>query len=222
MKNIEKDLLNAVYFVGQICLYVFLSILFINFIEKLNIEDSTLLNIDLIFADVLIMSILIFINRKDMKKDLKNIRTKKGSEKIVESIKIWLVGCALMIISNTFINIIVGSMATNEAANEALLIDKFSYSIISMILLAPICEEILFRYLPRKFINNNIIYILFSGVLFGFAHVFTTNGSQLLYIIPYAILGIAFARIYQKYNNIFCSITTHVLHNLLCILLIVL
>ena len=84
------------------------------------------------------------------------------------------------------------------------------------------CEEIIFRLSPSKMFNNKYVYIIFSGLMFGFAHVFLSSGIQMLYILPYTSLGIAFSSIYAKEQNILCSILMHSLHNLICILIIVL
>ena len=45
-----------------------------------------------------------------------------------------------------------------------------------------------------------------------------TNTIDYLYIIPYLGIGISFAYLYDKTNNIFSTITMHSLHNTIAII----
>ena len=48
---------------------------------------------------------------------------------------------------------------------------------------------------------------------------YITSPIDLVYLIPYSALGIAFALLYHKTNNIFSTITMHAMHNLLAVIL---
>ena len=125
-----------------------------------------------------------------------------------------------MIFTNAIINIAVGAIADNEAINRTVLSKNYIYAIVSMVLVAPICEEIIFRLAIGKFINNKYIYPIISGLVFGYAHIIGSHGLEYLYIIPYAALGISFACLYKKTNNIFSTISMHILHNLVCVIIL--
>ena len=125
-----------------------------------------------------------------------------------------------MVVLNMILNFFVHDIAINEELNRNAINTQTYYAYIAIILFAPICEEILFRLAVGKFIDNKYLFIIFSGLLFGFAHVVGTTGLQALYILPYAALGMSFATIYYKSKNILCSIMMHALHNLMCIILI--
>ena len=98
------------------------------------------------------------------------------------------------------------------------------YAIPSMVIFAPICEELIFKKSFTKTFSNKYQFIIFTGVLFGSAHLISGGLTlqNLLYIIPYSSLGIAFSYMYIKSNNIFTSITYHCIHNSLTILLLLL
>ena len=85
---------------------------------------------------------------------------------------------------------------------------------------APVCEELAFRKSIRDVINNKYLYVLASGLIFGLLHVigFISTPLDLLYLIPYSSLGIVFALLYYRTNNIFSSITIHAMHNALSVL----
>ena len=58
-------------------------------------------------------------------------------------------------------------------------------------------------------------------LLFGLAHVVGTYSGllDLLYIIPYGILGGIFMYIYTDSENIFTTITLHFIHNTILMIL---
>ena len=112
-----------------------------------------------------------------------------------------------MVISNLIINIILfdGGIATNEANNRELLTTMAIYAIPSMVIFAPICEELIFKKSFTKTFSNKYQFTIFTGVLFGSAHLISGGLTlqNLLYIIPYSSLGIVFSYMYIKSNNIF-------------------
>lgn len=139
----------------------------------------------------------------------------------------YLIGLSLMILSNFIISALItdGALAPNEEANRELILNYKTYAIINSIIIAPIIEEILFRFNFRNIYKNKNKYILFSGLLFGLFHIIINLSSikLALYIIPYSVLGMALAKIYKECdNNIWTNIFTHMIHNTLAISLILL
>ena len=118
------------------------------------------------------------------------------------------------------INEITTSIASNEAINRSVLSKNYIYAIVRMGLIGPICEEIIFRLSIGKFIDNKYLYIIVSGLVFGYMHIMGAKGIEYLYIIPYSVLGMSFAALYKKTNNILSTITMHILHNLICVILL--
>ena len=214
----EKIKSVAAWF-GVLLLYLSLNLVFSNVIDNLNIKNNLFLNLVTLGFEILITIILVIIYIKDFKNDIKDIR-KNDKEYIFNSIRIWLIGLIIMILSNAIISVIVGNIADNETANRTLLSHYYVYAIPSMIILAPICEEILFRLSLGKVFNNKIIFSIVSGLVFGYMHVVGSHGLEYLYLIPYGALGASFAYLYKKYNNIYCSIIVHMLHNLFCIIIL--
>ena len=88
------------------------------------------------------------------------------------------------------------------------------------IIYAPFVEEILFRGIIRKFINNKYLFIIVSGLLFGVAHVIDDFKSigELLYILVYGSLGCFLAAVYNKTNNIFTNMYFHFIQNTLAVI----
>ena len=149
----------------------------------------------------------------DFKKNYKNY--------IPFALKTWLIGLCVMVISNLIITFLAGGIAPNEEANRELIKNYPFYSITSVCLLAPFTEELLFRLNFKNVIKRRLPFILFTGVFFGFVHILASEHLiELLYIIPYSALGIAFAKTYYDTNNIYSSVFAHAFHNTLTILII--
>lgn len=89
------------------------------------------------------------------------------------------------------------------------------YILPAAIIYAPIVEEILFRGVLRRFIKNNIIFIIVSAFVFGILHTMGESSilNVLIMALPYASLGAYLAYVYTKTNNIFSNITSHAIFN---------
>ena len=120
-----------------------------------------------------------------------------------------------MMTSNIFLNIIfkVGG-ANNEKAVQEMIKSLPWLMLLTAGIIAPMIEELVFRKGFRNAFNNKYLFIILSGTIFGAMHIITSNNPlQILYLIPYSSLGIAFAISYEKTDTIFTPITLHVLHN---------
>ena len=166
----------------------------------------------LLISYVLLTIYFIIIYKKYLKEYIKKFKLKN----IPTILLYWILGFIFMMISNYIINylIIPNGLSNNEAGNRELLFNnKLIYSIILCIFI-PILEEITFRLEFKKNIKNKKIFLLVSSISFALLHILsTTKLIELLYIIPYLILGITFSKIYIKTDNLISSIIAHILHN---------
>lgn len=202
------------YFLVQIFIYAIL------YKDIYNTNNLILRNISTIFADLLTLFIFIIIFRKKLIPDFNEFK-KNYKELIKDNFKYWIIALIVMIISNFIINLIVGNIANNEEINRTVLMELPISSIISMVLVGPIIEELITRKVFKDVFNNKYVYILFSGLLFASLHLLaSTSFIELLYIIPYAALGCAFAKMYYDTDNLWTNIFYHSLHNLMAIIII--
>ncbi len=205
-KNKYKILVSILYVIGY-----FFSSAILNSIFAVFISDT----IYFLFSYLLLGFILFIIFRKKIVSDLDNF---KGKD-FVLGLKWWLIGFVLMMIINYIIVFLTGDIAANEEGNRTLLSNTFLASFLTMGIIAPFNEEIIFRLNIRNAFFNTKYYIITSALLFGYIHVM---GASLIYIIPYAILGAAFAIMHHKTNNIWTSVTLHMIHNIVAIIFIIL
>ena len=119
-------------------------------------------------------------------------------------------------IFNFALTILAGTIPTNQAIiNEwPLYISAFL-----AIVIAPLTEELMFRGFLKKFIKNNVLFVIASSLIFGGLHVIQADSlQQFLFIIPYSILGFAFSLNYVKTKNIVSNIVLHSMWNSIAVL----
>ena len=220
-KYLQAKIKNIFKSIGIILLLLcFNSVMFSIFnINLKSLSEKEYLIYTVLFELVLLI-IFIIIYRKTLSKNGKEY-FKNFSENFKQSFKYWLVGFIVMATSNIIITFVLKqTIAGNEELVRSYIDTSPLLMIFSTVIYAPICEELTFRKSIKDAINNKYIYILTSGLLFGFLHIvsYINTPLDLVYLIPYASLGIVFATLYYKTNNIFSTITIHAMHNALSVL----
>ncbi len=143
--------------------------------------------------------------------------------------KYYLIGYAVMVVSNILIGLFVTEAnAANEESIRNMIELHPLFTLFEVSIYAPFIEELIFRksiydiFSPyKKSKYTKYLYIIISGLIFSSLHVLgaSDNTIDYLYIIPYLGLGIAFASIYHKTENIFTTITIHMTHNTIAMIL---
>jgi len=186
----------------------------------LGIDDGILYDLVMVLSSILTLIVLVMYSKDKLKGQFENFKKDIGKNlKIV--FKTWALGFAMMIIANLIINLFMQGIAPNEEANREVLFQYPIYSIIYMCVLAPIMEEIVFRLNLKGIFKEKNAYILTSGLLFGFMHVLSGFSlANLVYLIPYSILGFTFAKIFYETDSVVGSSLAHITHNTLTVMII--
>ena len=177
----------------------------------------------------LIMATIIFIIYQNyLKKDYDDFKNNYNNY-MKDMFKFFAIFFALKIFSallTSVVGLIIGeNIGESENQNTIILISKAApiMTLLSTAILAPIVEEGIFRLSIRKVISNKYLFILLSGLIFGFMHIFPTDLSisvALTYSITYVTMGIYLAYVYTETDNIWICIMLHALNNLLSMLAI--
>ena len=219
MQKIEKKIFVVLkVFILLLLLLTFKSIFISFFPSNLN---NILKVIIFLISDLIVIGILLIVYRKTLIKDFKSY-FKDFLNNFEQSFKYYIIGLAIMIISNLIIVVFINNqIASNEESVRSLIDIVPLYMIFSVSIYAPITEELIFRKGIREIFNNKYLYIISSGIIFASMHLASENLSlnTLLYIIPYSSLGITFAYTYYKTNNIFSTIMLHSFHNTMAVIL---
>ena len=192
--------------------YIFSSIV-INYIDKSFFQDE---NIKVITNSVIMYAIgfpyLYFLLGR--KKNISENTTKKKLG-IIKIIKIFLITYALTIASNLvgrLITTIIGEIK-GEKVDDALLGYVGGVDIYVLVLAtcigAPLFEEYVFRKLIIDKLKKygEFLAIMVSGVTFGLFH---GNFNQFIYAL---VIGMVFAYVYIRTNNILHTIILHAMIN---------
>lgn len=219
MKN---KILNILKSIGIILLMLFFTSIFFSI---LNINPTKITEKEYILyltlSNIILIIIFFLIYKNTLIKDFKSY-TKNLTQNIETSIKYWLIGFIIMIVSNLIITFVLGKGLAGNEEEVRTLIDSFPlFMIFNTVIYAPLIEELTFRKSIKDAIYNKWIFVLTSGLVFGMLHIisYITTPIDLVYLIPYSALGIAFALLYHKTNNIFSTITMHAIHNLLAVII---
>lgn len=219
IEKFEKYLKSSLLGVTALLVYFVLPEIESIFFNLFNINTTNIsLNIRIAYSiilNILIMTTIILIFNKSLKKDYKDIK-KNHKAYFKNYFKYYLIGLIVMMFSNAIIGIISqGEIAGNQEAINDLFSISPIYIYFASVIFAPVVEELVFRKAIRNIIPNPILFITVSGLVFGGLHVIDTIEVwyDLLYLIPYSVPGIAFAYILYKTDNIFVSMGIHFMHN---------
>ena len=180
-------------------------------------------NIVYFSIDTLLVTSLFLLYKKEIIHDFKDF-DKNYKKYIKVAIKPYIIGILIMMISNIIINkFIINTMAYNEQLDRLVIFKYPLYSVIAMIITGPFIEEITFRLGFKKYINNKYLYYFLATFVFAFIHAYNgiKNPIELIYLIPYGSVSLAFTYILDKTNNIFTNIIIHLMHNTITIYLLV-
>lgn len=156
--------------------------------------------------------IFLFIYKDKLKNDLKNIRNDLNTKNIIIIV--------LFLVLSFISNIILVNLLKQEASNQEIAVSMLTsfplLGILAICLFGPFVEEIIYR-LPYK---KNWLSIIISTIVFTFAHISNFSLIQIPFFIPYLFLSISFSFAYFKNENIILSTTTHILNNLISVVLL--
>jgi membrane protease YdiL (CAAX protease family) len=218
-KEKKFNLKNILTGIGVIFFYLFTSTYVTEILSMLGINydnlSTTLKSTCLIIYQILMTLVIVYIYKKIIITDFKTF-IKNNIKYFKEYIKYWFLMLILMISSNLIVTLFT---TTDIANNQNTIIETLKvapiYTFILTVFIAPILEELVFRLSFRKIFSNNVLFILFSGLVFGSMHVIGTCEHLIdsLFIIPYSIPGFIFAYVYTKSKNICVPISLHFIHN---------
>lgn len=215
MKKIKDIILYVALIVTNILILpIIAAVITNNFLG----ENDYYLMISVLISSVILTIFLFIINKKTIISHFKKMNFKI----ILNIFTNWLI----MLIVITVFSVMLSSLTSDIPKNEEI-IRQFIFknpliTFINVAIFAPFIEEIIYRLYPRKFLNNRIIFIIISSLVFGFIHVpnFFTSIEAFAHLLQYSLIGGFIANMYYKNNNIVSSMIFHSLHNTMAFLLV--
>lgn len=211
MKKIALPIKEIFVFI----LYIIFPILISIFLP--GVSDSTNMEIIIrLILEIILVGIYIYLYRNAFSSDLDELGKNK---KILRNailytfLTIILIGCfngILLLINEKFI------VSPNNILVDKYLKNKSLYMLITIFLLSPIKEEIVFRKIFKDVIPNKIIYIIISTLVCTFVTIGYNISSliELFAMVPIVLSSVIRAYSYTKTNNIYTPILINVLYSL--------
>ncbi len=178
-----------------------------------------------ILAHIILVAFLIMLYYKDLRLEVKIYRD-SFKENFKKSFKTYILGFMGMVFFNLLISIFLKNISANEEQVREMLYTSTFLSMISISIIAPLGEELVFRKSLDPIIKNKWVYVIISGILFGLAHIATNflSGTfvltDLIYILPYGSLGASFALMDRDTKTVCSSMVIHAIHNTFTALLL--
>ncbi len=174
--------------------------------------SSGTLNVVNKICDWSVLPIVVFLFKDEIKRGLKALKANwTGYCRFI--IKLLIAQAIVGLLESQIIHMFNTDFipANQKSIEQASLV---SYAL-SAIIFAPIVEELLFRGALRRFINNKVVFIIVSALLFGFAHARLEGGLKtfLFSMTLYSTSGAFLAYAYAKTNNICTGIICHCIGN---------
>lgn len=199
--------------------YVFFIVMFIEIDLPLALE---------IICCIVVLSITPFVctvyMSEWMDKMYERNRGKLGKNIIQEIKKIAkeiLMFIPILLISDCIISFTMVGQPANQTSIEQSFYEAPIFNSIFAIIIGPIIEEFIFRFLPYRFIKNKTLYIIVSTVVFAAMHVIS-DPNPFYYIWFYMMRPLYYGYRYHKTKDILVPISMHSLNNLVATLLFVL
>jgi membrane protease YdiL (CAAX protease family) len=163
--------------------------------------------------DIALAAAIVWLNRKYLKKVFEKKFTGKDWLKV-------LGGFVIVFLASVIGGLLIVALGGEDSVAPAQQVG-LDYSalfpigaIISIVITAPIWEELAFRYAGRKLFKNKILYVIIPTLLFAFIH--TVNFS-LIDNLSYLVFGAGLALIYLWFKDIRINMLVHFLWNIMAV-----
>lgn len=214
LKTTKKDYISGIVLVlVYAAQYLFIPLLY--FITKSEMFAS-------VSYEIVIFAVAIWAFAGRYKRDFKYLKSNLSAY-VKNAFKYW--GLMLLVVLGVgLLEMALG--VESESANQALLKTlPLLYLLPATIIWAPVVEEAIFRGVFRRFIKNDVLFIIISAISFGLLHTFSSEVGLYNIIVQslsYAAMGGVMAYAYTKTNNIFTSMMVHSIQNTFGMIMIIL
>ncbi|MBR1413603.1 MAG: CPBP family intramembrane metalloprotease [Bacilli bacterium] len=217
-KDKTQNLLKAV-----ICFFVY----FVYSMYSLNIGKSLGIKNDVItmfVSDLLFLIFIVLMYYKNVKNDIKNLKKVKVS-KVIKRILFWVALIfVLNIVMGAFTEYVLKVPDGTDSNTEALWNLSKGYMIFKTLIFGVVAEEILFRESISDVVDNNILYIIISSLIYTAMHFVFMDNSEYIFIdlLVYFIPALFFSTAYVRGNrNIVLLMLIKFAYNLIPVLLFI-
>lgn len=205
-----------------ICLYFIWPYFLNSVIGLLKVSAFSNLFITLII-NFIFLFIIIYIYRKILS-DYYNKLNKNFKMTLFNCLKIFFIGLFMYVLFNSlyeFLNVpVLGSQNFREDMFKKIPV----MFVLNTLFYYPIIEEIVFKMSLKEVIKSKWSFVIITGLLNAFFQIVfsMSNGTDLLYLIPYTIFFGSLSYVYYKTDNIMYPIILRMCYNLIpCVIYLI-
>lgn len=211
LKTVSMFLLYFIYtyFVGMV-------------MTNIGIKDTT---IGMFVADAVFLVVIVWVYARNIKEDFKRLKKDFSPGKLVKTVLLWVV---IMFAVNFIMNMLSPTLTTDENTTAIYNLATISliYTIFKTMIFTTIAEELLFRESLSEVIDNNVIFIIVSALIYTIMNfIFTgeVTGNIFVYMLLYLVPGLLFSYVYTKHDrNILLIMLIKFCYNLIPLVLLLL
>lgn len=166
--------------------------------SKLNISNSAYIMMP---ADILFLAFSVVIYKNNLKNDFQKFK----KTKMLKTIGTIVLGIVSIILLNGIMGMLTDiflpdvNMDSNTSAMLTLLRTSPIYAFFKVLIFAPIAEEILFRESISTCVKDNILFIIFSALIYTMMNfIFNSSTLTLVDLLVYFVPALLFSFIYIK------------------------
>lgn len=147
-----------------------------------------------------------------------HVKLKDETKKILKEFERFIFEIPIVLFIETMLFYLYSqNISINESINREYFKNSPLVFVILAVIIGPIIEETIFRYLPHQFIKNKKIYIIVSAFIFSMMHC-TGSFKDLIYIPMYLPSSLYFAYKYYKTEDVFVTIAMHSFINFIAVI----
>jgi len=199
-----KDIATVLMFTLGIFVLSLLFMIIYNVMHGIDIFDTESLPASITFLPFLVFLITFsMMYFKTLKKDMNRITKKQLLFVVIMSVVILAANMGMSIL----LDILNITISNQESAEEAFM-QNMLLSGFSMIIAAPIVEELVFRRALNGIVTNTALFLIISSLFFAVMH---WSGTA---TFVYVVSGFLFALVYIKTDkNVVAAIIAHFINN---------
>lgn len=216
MKNISKDKkYNLMRTIIVLLVYLLYQFVFMSISNMFKETDSVLINF---IADVCFLAFILIIYKDKVESDISEYHKNYNTKKRILLTAGWVLIIFVANILGSFTGSLIANLSKTEN-NLALFSLPYIYTFFKTLIFSSIAEELVFKQSIRDVVDNNIVFILVSTVLYAVLNIAYTKLSGLSILanmIPYALFAIVSGILYIRHkDNIYVVMTVKICYNLI-------
>ena len=161
--------------------------------------DSQLI---MLLLDIIFLVVIVLVYKQVLKKDIQILKQEYSVKKVLKIVAIGFLSIVLLNIVIAALGTLLfenASMDQNTESIQNLASLSMLYTVFKTMIFGVVAEELLFRESLSDLIDNNVVFVLVSAIIYTIMNfVFTSEAFSISQILAYFLPALLFGTIYVK------------------------